>query len=361
MTRHLEGDPARLILALDLGQSKSAFCSFETTTGAADFGQVTTRRSALQPLLEQKRPQRVVIEIRPLAGWVYDLVYSLKLEIQVADPTQDAWQWKNVKRKTDQDDALKLARLSALGQLNLVHIPTPRMRPWRRLIQERVTLVAEETRGKNRIRALLLAQEQTWLPGKSGWTKQAVTGLTAAARPLAECPAEELWRGILHTELQRLHQTATLLKTVDDKLDELGAGHANVQLLQSIPGVGPRTAEVVATTLDDPHRFRSGRQVAAYAGLTPRRWQSSSVDRQGRISKRGSRTLRWALNQAAWMAVRYNPWARAVFTRIKAGKRERAKIAIVALMRKLLVVAWAMLRDQRRYRRPVPVAETVAA
>ena len=87
-----------LILAIDLGQSKSVFCSFETTTGEVEFGRVATRRGALQELLEQRHPERVVIEICPLAGWVHDLVESLKIEIQVADPTQDAWKWKNVKR-----------------------------------------------------------------------------------------------------------------------------------------------------------------------------------------------------------------------------------------------------------------------
>lgn len=350
-----------LILALDLGQSKSVFCSLETTTGEVEFGRVSTRRGALQGLLEQRHPERVVIEISPLAGWVYDVVQSLGIEIQVADPTQDAWKWKNVKRKTDEDDALKLARLSALGQLNLVHIPRPAVRQWRRLIQERVTLVAEQTRCKNRIRALLVAQEHSGPAGKNGWTKKAQEQLAQLARPLAECGGEELWRGILHTELQRLQSTAALLKLVEQKLDELGKASAPVVLLQSMPGVGPRTAEVVVTALDDPHRFRSGRQVSGYVGLTPRRWQSRSMDRQGRISKRGARTLRHALNQGAWMAVRYNPWARAVFLRIKAGKKERVKIAIVAVMRKLLVVLWAMLRDQRRYRLPAAEPEKVAA
>jgi transposase len=285
----------------------------------------------------------------------------LNLEIQVADPTQDAWKWKNVKRKTDQDDALKLARLSALEQLNLVHIPSPAMRQWRRLIQERVTLVAEQTRCKNRIRALLVAQEQTAPAGKKGWTKKAQEALDALARPLTECGAEQLWRGVLHTELQRLQALGALIESVEQKLDELAEANADVALLKSVPGVGVRTAEVVVTALDNPRRFRSGRQVSAYGGLTPRRWQSSSLDRQGRISKRGSRVLRRALNQAAWMAVRYNPWARAVFTRIRAGNKARGKIAIVAVMRKLLVVLWAMQRDQRRYRSPAAVPEPAAA
>ncbi len=98
------------ILALDLAKSKSIFCEFHTNTGKAAFGEVATRRANLRDLLERLRPDLVVIEICPLAGWVYDLVSEMDITIQVADPTQDPWKWKNVNRKTDEDDALKLAR-----------------------------------------------------------------------------------------------------------------------------------------------------------------------------------------------------------------------------------------------------------
>jgi transposase len=179
------------------------------------------------------------------------------------------------------------------------------------------------------------------------------------AQPLDQCPPTELWRGVLHLELQHLADLARATKAVEAKLDERAQHDGRVELLQSIPGVGPRTAEVIVTALDDPRRFRNSRQVASYAGLTPRRFQSGQMDRQGRISKRGNRLLRWALNQAAWMAVRYNAWARAVFQRIGAGRKERRKLAIVAVMRKLLVIAWAMLRDQRAYQ-PRPFATAAA-
>ena len=79
--------------------------------------------------------------------------------------------WKNVKRKTDRDDALKLARLAALGQLQPVHIPPPRIRQWRQLLNERATLVGETTRCKNRIRAILRPQGLQLPAGKSGWTE----------------------------------------------------------------------------------------------------------------------------------------------------------------------------------------------
>ncbi len=106
------------ILALDLGLSKSVFCQFDTVSGEACFGSVATLEAPLRKLFERRRPERVVIEICPLAAMMHDLAAELEIAVQVADTTQDAWCWKNVKRKTDHDDALKLARLSALGQIN---------------------------------------------------------------------------------------------------------------------------------------------------------------------------------------------------------------------------------------------------
>lgn len=53
---------------------------------------------------------------------------------QVANPNHEAWRWRNVKKKTDRVDALKLARLSAVGQLPLVHVPCAKTRQWRSLI-----------------------------------------------------------------------------------------------------------------------------------------------------------------------------------------------------------------------------------
>ena len=83
--------------------------------------------------------------------------------------------------------------------------------------------------------------------------------------------------------------------------------------METVPGVGPRTAEAVAAHLHDPHRFRSGKQVSAYAGLVPRQYQSGECDRRGRITRRGPALLRKLLVECAWAMLRYNAWARAVY------------------------------------------------
>jgi transposase len=356
---HLEGGSAMKIVAIDLGQSKSVFCEFDTTTGEYGFSRLITTAERIHTLLQRERPDQVVVEICPLAATVHDVATELGLDVIVADTTQDAWRWKNNKRKTDRDDALKLARLGALGQLNPVHIPSPRMRQWRRAVEHRQTLVAEVTRCKNRIRSLLLPQGHRLPRGKSGWALKVVERLCTLAQPLSACGAEELWRGLLHVELRRLEALLRLRGELDAKLDELVRGDARTRRLVTIPGVGPRTAEVLVAVLDDARRFHSRRQVAAYAGLTPRRYQSGQIDRQGRISKRGSPLLRQVLNQAAWAAVRCNPHLRQVFLRISGRRKGRRKPAIVAVMRRLLVTAWALLRDETVYQ-PRPPARSAA-
>ncbi len=119
----------------------------------------------------------------------------------------------------------------------------------------------------------------------------------------------------------------------------------NVALLMTIPGVGQRLAEALEAVIDDPHRFRRGREVASYIGLAPRRYQSGSMDRQGRISGQGDRMVRSLLVEVSWLGLRHNPWMRSVYDQVLRGSPARKKIAIVAVARRLLIRCWAMMRD----------------
>ena len=76
---------------------------------------------------------------------------------------------------------------------------------------------------------------------------------------------------------------------------------------------------MVVAYLDDATRFRTARQVSAYAGLVPRQFQSGEMDRRGRITRRGPRLLRKVLVEAAWMMQRYNDWAVRMLKRISKG------------------------------------------
>jgi transposase len=134
------------------------------------------------------------------------------------------------------------------------------------------------------------------------------------------------------------------------KLDELARDDAEVKLLETVPGVGTRLAETVAVCLDDPHRFKSAAEVGSYAGLVPKQIESGTMKRVGRITRRGSTLLRGMLVEVAWMVWRHNDWAKAFVARVSRGMKLRKKVAIVALARKLLVILWAMLRENKPWR-----------
>jgi transposase len=278
---------------------------------------------------------------------VHDFCQSLGYPVLVANPSAEAWRWKNVKRKTDKDDALKLAKLTALEQVSAVHVLVAERRQYRLGVKYRKTLVNRINRIQNHIRALFDHQGISIPSGHKAWTVAGIETLSQYRKPLAECQLDEFWQGELDLELQSLDTLWQQLQQVDEQLEKVAQQDEQVQLLQTILGVGRRTAEVIVAALDNPHRFQNARQVSADAGLVPDQRQSGQTNRLGRITCRGSRILRSALVEVAWVMLRYNPWAERVYQRICGGQKTRKKIAIIAVARKLLVRCWAMLRHKQ--------------
>ena len=334
------------ILALDRGKFKSVACRYDAATAAHAFQTIATNPSAVHDLLVESSAQLLVIEACSICGWIADLAESLSIEVRVANTLGEAWKWKRVKRKTDRDDALKLAKLAATDQLPTVHIPQLTVRQHRSLIRYRHALIDRRTGIKNTIRSLLDAQGLS-LPSRSrGWTVQSLSELKALSRPLSECDEKNLWRGQLDSELTMFEQVTALIKAADKKLDALAASDERVTRLRTIPQVGARLAELVVTTLDDARRFRTAKQVSCYAGLVPRQYQSGQMNRLGRITGQGPGLLRRVLVQVAWgLQRRAETRGHAVFERLCHGQRTRRKQAVVALARKILCWCWALLRD----------------
>ena len=335
-----------IILALDLGKNKTTGCIFDTKNNKARYTKVKMVAFALINLVEEVQPERVVFEIGTSAGWVYDIVTGQGIsDIQVANPNHEGWRWRNVKSKTDRLDALKLAKLSMVDQLPLIHMPSAQVREHRALIHYRSQLVSRRTRIKNTIRSLLHRVGLVMPDGKNGWSKKAVAELAEMSCPTEECDISQLWRCELHEELIGLESAELSLARIEKRLDKIGESDERIQRLQTIPGVGPRSSELVVAVLDDPHRFPNSGQVSSYVGLTPRQYQSGQMDRKCHISKQGHRQLRQMLVEVSWIALKYNPQLRAFYHRVYRGQKSRKKIAIVAVARKLLVYCWAMLRD----------------
>lgn len=336
------------IIAIDLGRFNSMVCFFDSETNKIRTELAKSERGYLMTLLKNNPCDLVVMEACSASGWVHDLCQELGLPTLVCSTHEDAWRWRNVKRKTDKDDAIKLARLAYCNELKPTYVPTIEMREYRGLVKHRKKLVGRENQLKNSIRSIFANRgipitrgKQTWFTGREF--------LEQHRKPLIECDMQELWKGELDQYLTELDQVSALLKQVEKKLDAIAQADSRVLRVMQIDGVGRVTAEAIVTAIDDAKRFDSARQVSAYAGLIPRQYQSGETDRRGRITKRGSRLLRTLLVECAWCSLRYNQWSRLTYERIHGGKRVRRKKAAVALARKILVMAWAMLRDEADY------------
>jgi len=283
---------------------------------------------------------RVAYEVSTQAQWVAAIVRPLAAEVQVANPSRIPWLFRDG-RKNDRMDAKKLATLLYLNQLPTVHLPSADVSAWRALINHRRTLVCRRTMVKNQIRSLLRTFGMK-CPYRSCWTVKGIVWL----RSVTFDDARNLMRNLLLKEMGQLNDQ---LREVERQLDAIARSQPNVALLRTIPGIGPRSGEAIVAFADRIDRFRNRKQFACYFGMTPTQDASAGRDHRGHISKQGPSVVRWVLVEAVHQVIRRSPVFREFCWRLRAGKKGRHKRAIVATGRKLLTIAFAMLRDQTVY------------
>jgi transposase len=161
--------------------------------------------------------------------------------------------------------------------------------------------------------------------------------------------------------LDELELLTKQIARMEQDLDRIASTSPAVVLLQTIHGVGPRTAEAIAASIDNPRRFQNAKAVGADFSLVPRQDQSGMTNRLGHITKEGPATVRKLLTEATWHAIRLSPTIKATFERIHRGDRERRKIALVATSHALVRAMGAMLRDNKPWRETIYFPETAAA
>jgi transposase len=159
---------------------------------------------------------------------------------------------------------------------------------------------------------------------------------------------------ILRSACRQLTAVETEVEEIEAELAHCVADVPAVQVLLTITGVGLIGAATWAI-VGDPRRFARGKQVTRYAGLDPSIVQSGDQRRQGRISKTGSPVLRTLLVEAAHALARWDTGPLGQFYTRKA-RQVGPRNAIIALARKLLIVAWRMLLTAEVYRTAKPTA-----
>ncbi len=162
----------------------------------------------------------------------------------------------------------------------------------------------------------------------------------------------ELARSILLTIVDQLHDTAARVRDIEIRLTKWHKESRVSQLLASIPGIGIMAATAIAATVSDPSLFRSGREFAAWLGMTPRQNSSGGKERLGRTSKRGDKYIRCLLVAGAVAVLRHTrtrttkdaAWVRGLLA------RRPAKVVPVALANETARIAWAVMARGESYR-----------
>jgi len=264
-------------------------------------------------------------------------------EVVVSNPLQTK-AIAQAKVKTDKVDALVLAQLLRCEYLPRVWQPDDATAELRRLTGRRAGLVGDRTRLKNRLHSVL-AQRLLAPPVEKLFSQ---TGLTW----LRQLDIDAEGRLMIDSDLRLLDAVEREIEVLDQLLAQKGYGDAQVKLLMTLPGVDRGVAQAVLAALGDVGRFADADRAASYLGLVPSTHQSADRCFHGPITKAGRGHARWMLVQAAQHVAKHPGPLGVFFRRLK--KKKNHNVAVVATARKLVVIAWHMLKNNQPYRYAQP-------
>lgn len=270
------------------GYGQVAGVAVEACTGAADLAEELIRR----------------------AGWSMDLAHPGFVNRMRQNPD-----------KHDMGDALLLADLKRIGYLPLVWLAPGQVRELRRLVSYRQQLTRERRNIKLRVSALLRDQRQIYRSGKS-WTRRWLAWLK-------DVTLSEQGRWIVDQYLVRMDALKKEIAEVEKRLAAATQDDPVVARLQEQKGIGPVTAWVMRAFIGRFDRFRTGKQLSRFCGVSPRNASSGARQADAGLIKAGNAELRATIIEAAHRLIRYEPIWHARACRMS-GKPKCVVIAAVA-------------------------------
>jgi transposase len=338
---------------LDVSQEETAICMVcqDGTILAETKVPTCPDRIAAWLMARGDGLQRVGMETGPLAVWLWNALTARQVPIICIDARHANGVLKMMPNKTDRHDARGLAQIVRTGWFKAVQIKSHEAYANRAMLTARETLVGMRVKLENEIRGLLKTFGVMFGKRVGGFKRRAEEIIS---KELAIAPdLVPIFEALLHARRDILARIAAL----DSRIRAIAKRHATVRLLMTAPGVGPITAMAVVAAFDDAARFRRSSSAGAYLGLTPKRYESGEISRNGRVSKRGDRFTRKCLFEAANAIFcrklggsRLRNWAKTVADRT--GPRK----AKVALARKLAVTLHAMWRTNTPFQEEAAMA-----
>jgi transposase len=329
---------ARPVVGIDLHRRRTVLVSMQadgTLVGKAVRIENSPARLKAALVGAGEHP-RVVLEATYGWYWAVDALQDAGAEVHLAHPL--GVKMFTLRRvKNDERDARDLADLLRMGRLPEAWIAPPAVRELRELVRHRHKLVQLRSSLKSQVHAVLakcgIAVPMTDLFGAGGAALLAEAGLQPPYSARVDA-------------LRRLIDALDFEIAVAEHLAAVRLRHdPGYAAIQAIPGVGPVLAAVIVAEIGDIRRFERPEQLCSWAGLTPRHRESDTTVHRGRITKQGSKLLRWALIEAVQKAPEGSPM-RAVRERIEERRGVTVRnIGKTAAARKLLTLVFYGLRD----------------
>jgi len=308
-------------------------------------GEIHPTRTGLKLLMGALGPETklVVFEAGNQLKWIALALKKMDgVHTHVVHPNIIKWISQS-SGKNDKVDARKLAELARGDMLpRKVHIVDGKIRQLRELISARTNLMRKRVALINTVRGYALQEGQRLPEGffsLSDWRERLAKKKMSKAFTLVVDSYMTSIDALKDSESKLLEQ----IKAIED---------ARLEQLESIPAIGPLTSRTLLSALDDAKRFDDRKAVAKYGALTPTLYQSGNITHLGHINRDGRHELRRVLLQCAHTVTRMKRNAAARPLRIFYERVERKrgkKIAIVALARKLLTVAYGVLKNGGTY------------
>ncbi len=293
-----------------------------------------TREVLLRFAEELTENDWLALEVTTNAWAVADLFEPFVGRVVVSNPMKTKV-IAEAKVKTDQVDAEVLAQLLRCDYLPSVWVPDAMTRALRQLTSRRERLVSERTRIKNRIQSVL-AGLLVVVPVNTLFSNN-------GQQWLADCRLPAYERALIESDLRLIESVDKEIETLEKLLREEAWKAPRVRLLMTIPGVDYCTALTLMAALGDLSRFKDGDRAASYLGLAPSIKQSANTCHYGPITKQGNTHARWMLTQSAQNIARHPGPLGVSFRRL--AKRKCWNVAVCATARKLVTIAWLMLKN----------------
>jgi transposase len=333
--------------ALDVSQEATAICVVDESGRVTAEKKVTTCPEVIGTWLGKHAPGlvRVGMETGPMAVWLWNELHERGVPVVCLDARHAHAALKMRPNKTDRNDAAGLAQIVRTGWFKQIRIKGRDSYEIRSLLTAREVLVRIRVKLENEIRGLLRTFGVLFGKAAGGFARRADEIVTG------ELDASPSMRLVVETLMQARAAILERIKVLDRQVLATAKRNSTARLFMSAPGVGAITALSVASAFDDAARFRHSSSAGAYLGLTPRRYESGEVSRNGHISKHGNSMTRKHLYEAATtLLTRTTAFSSLKAWGLRLAQTSGFKKARVAVARKLAVILHAMWKTNTEFR-----------